>query len=61
MKSRVTREMLNNEDFWEFHIDRLKSGFNKFEDSVTLYHRQYYQKKAKYKARQANSISGERI
>jgi len=56
MKSRVTRELLNNEEFWEFHIDRLKSGFNKFEESVTLYHRQYYQKKTKYKARCRDDI-----
>ncbi|MDQ3565341.1 MAG: AbiV family abortive infection protein [Pseudomonadota bacterium] len=48
MKPSVARQMLNTEDFWQFHIDRLKAGHNKFEESVILYHGQYYQRQVKY-------------
>lgn len=48
MKSGVTREMLNTEDFWEFHIDRLKAGSTRLENTVVAYHKQYFQKQAKY-------------
>jgi hypothetical protein len=50
MRSSTTREMMNTADFWDFHIDRLKAGLDKLEESVTEYYEKYFQKRIKYKA-----------
>lgn len=50
MKGAITRELLSTEDFWEFHIDRIKAGVNKLEESVVEYHKRHYQPKLKYKS-----------
>ena len=52
MKGSVTRQMMNTEDFWEFHIDRLKAGHGELEVSVTTYHDTYFSKRATYKNNQ---------
>jgi len=49
MKSSVTRQLMNTEDFWKFHIDRLKAGQGELEVSVTTYHDTYFSKRATYK------------
>ena len=55
MRSTLTREIMNSVDFWDFHIDRLKVGLSKLEESVTEYNRLYFQKHVNYKASEVDA------
>ena len=48
MKRSVTKELMNTEDFWEFHISQVSLGQRKLEENVIAYRRDYVQKRRKF-------------